>query len=75
MRLLDPARLLERGYTLTLDAGGRLVRRAADVTPGQRLRTRFADGEVASTVRGPRPKTRSGDPGGSEEDSGQQALF
>jgi exodeoxyribonuclease VII large subunit len=71
VRLLDPARVLERGFTLTLDAHGRVLRRADDVAPGQRLRTRFADGEVASTVG----KSRRGGSGGGEEDSGQQALF
>lgn len=78
VRLLDPARLLERGFTLSLDDEGRPLRRAADVKPGQLLRTRFADGEVASTVHGssgkPRRKNTRGGPGG-EEDPGQQALF
>lgn len=47
---LDPDRQLERGWTLTLDADGALVRRAAAVRAGQRLITRFADGERASVV-------------------------
>ncbi len=78
IRLLDPARLLERGYTFTLDGDGRLLRRAADVEPGQRLRTRFADGEVTSTVHGAAAPDRRRRKGGSrdpEEDPGQQALF
>lgn len=72
VRLLDPARLLERGFTLSLDASGRPLRRAADVKAGQTIRTRFADGEVSSTVRQRSPKRGQG---GNEEDPGQQALF
>lgn len=77
IRLLDPARLLERGYTLTLDGSGRLLRAAGGLQPGDRLRTRFADGQVDSTVTAadaPRPR-RKGAPRGGEEDPGQQALF
>ncbi len=77
VRLLDPARLLERGYTLTLDASGRLLRAAGALQPGDRLRTRFADGHVDSTVTAAgasRPR-RKGAPRGGEEDPGQQALF
>ncbi|MEZ4387540.1 MAG: exodeoxyribonuclease VII large subunit [Candidatus Krumholzibacteriia bacterium] len=75
VRLLDPGRLLERGFTLSLDRDGRPLRRAADVRPGQLLRTRFADGEVTSTVRGGRRRASEGGPDGHEEDPGQQALF
>jgi len=78
LRLLDPTRLLERGFTLSLDEQGRPLRRAGDVQPGQIMRTRFADGEVTSTVHGSGGKVRrkptQGGSGG-EEDPGQQALF
>jgi exodeoxyribonuclease VII large subunit len=46
----DVERQLERGYTLTLDAGGRLVRSASALEAGETLVTRFADGTVRSTV-------------------------
>jgi exodeoxyribonuclease VII large subunit len=46
----DVERQLERGYTLTFDAQGRLVRSAAGVRPGQRLLTRFADGTATSVL-------------------------
>ena len=46
----DVDRQLERGYSLTLRADGSLVRRAADVAPGQELVTRLADGSVHSRV-------------------------
>jgi hypothetical protein len=45
-------RQLERGYSLTLTAGGSLVRRAGDVAPGQEIVTRLADGSVRCTVDG-----------------------
>ena len=59
----DPKRQLERGWTLTSDASGRLVRTTATLTVGARITTRFDDGEVRSVVesttpRKPAPKTR-----------------
>ncbi len=47
---LDPARALERGWTITTGADGRAVRHIADLAPGAMLITRFADGTAASTV-------------------------
>ena len=44
-------RQLERGYTLTVDGEGHVVRQATDVGVGDVLRTRFADGSVDSVVR------------------------
>ena len=49
---LDPSRQLERGWTLTFDDDGALVRRAAALRGGQRVTTRFADGERTSVVDG-----------------------
>ncbi len=47
---LDPERQLRRGWSLTLDAQGRLVRSAADAAPGDRLVTRLHRGEIVSIV-------------------------
>ena len=47
---LDPVLQLQRGYTLTFTADGRLVHSAADVQRGDRLTTRFADGSVESVA-------------------------
>ncbi|MDA8312014.1 MAG: exodeoxyribonuclease VII large subunit [Actinomycetota bacterium] len=47
----DVERQLERGYTLTLDEDGRIVRHAGEVGPGQRLVTRFTDGNVRSVAQ------------------------
>jgi exodeoxyribonuclease VII large subunit len=63
LRAYDPKRQLERGWTLTSDASGRLVRTTATLAVGARITTRFDDGEVRSVVesttpRKPAPKTR-----------------
>ncbi len=55
----DPARALARGWSITHDAGGRLVRRAADLTPGDELVTRFADGSARSRVEAVAPDDTS----------------
>ncbi|MDO9171601.1 MAG: exodeoxyribonuclease VII large subunit, partial [bacterium] len=47
---LDPARQLRRGWSLTLDAHGRLLRDAAAVAPGDRLVTRLQSGQIVSIV-------------------------
>lgn len=50
VRALDPRRVLERGYSITRDADGRVVRHAADAAAGQLIVTELADGRVASRV-------------------------
>jgi exodeoxyribonuclease VII large subunit len=50
VRALDPARTLARGWSITRDARGRVVRSAAAVADGDSLTTTLADGEVHSTV-------------------------
>ena len=51
MELLDPSNPLKRGYSLTLDAAGRIVRAAAAVRPGDTLTTRLGEGQIVSTVQ------------------------
>lgn len=49
LRLLGPEQVLARGYSLTTDAeSGKVLRRAEDVKPGQKLKTRLKTGEVIS---------------------------
>jgi exodeoxyribonuclease VII large subunit len=50
LRALDPRRVLERGYTITRDADGRVVKHAADTAPGSVLETELADGRITSRV-------------------------
>lgn len=51
LALLDPCNPLKRGYSLTIDGAGRIVRRARDVRPGDELVTRLSDGEIASIAK------------------------
>jgi exodeoxyribonuclease VII large subunit len=50
LRALDPRRVLERGYTITRDSDGRVVKHAADVAAGSILETELADGRITSRV-------------------------
>ena len=52
LRALGPESAFQRGFSITLDAQGRLVRSAHELKPGDELRTRFADGETRSRVLG-----------------------
>lgn len=49
--LLDPSNPLKRGYSMTVDAAGRIVRSVRDVRSGAELVTRLADGEIRSVAR------------------------
>ena len=46
---LSPLAVLGRGYSIATDSQGRIIKRAADVQPGERLRLRVADGEMECT--------------------------
>jgi exodeoxyribonuclease VII large subunit len=50
VRALDPRRVLERGYSITRDETGRIVRRAAGLAAGTVLDTEVAEGRVTSRV-------------------------
>jgi exodeoxyribonuclease VII large subunit len=52
VRALDPARVLARGWSITRDGDGRLVRSVDDVAAGGSVVTTVADGVVRSTVDG-----------------------
>jgi exodeoxyribonuclease VII large subunit len=49
-RLLDPAKALARGWSITTAADGAVVRSVADVVSGSTVTTRVADGTITSTV-------------------------
>jgi exodeoxyribonuclease VII large subunit len=53
VRALDPARVLAKGWSITRDAGGRVVRSVAGLVPGDGLVTMLSDGDVHSTVSSP----------------------
>jgi exodeoxyribonuclease VII large subunit len=50
VRASDPERLLRRGYSLSYDSGGRLLRDSTSLGPGDSMRTRLAGAEVLSRV-------------------------
>ena len=50
LSLLDPALVLQRGYAWLTDEGGRAITQVAQASPGQAVRARLADGELALTV-------------------------
>jgi exodeoxyribonuclease VII large subunit len=48
---LDPAAVLGRGYSITYDAAGKVVRSASAVAAGERITTRVAAGTIESEVK------------------------
>jgi exodeoxyribonuclease VII large subunit len=52
LEALNPLKVIERGYSLTTDLEGRIVRDAADLDPGQGLRIRLARGGADVQVTG-----------------------
>lgn len=52
---VSPLKVLGRGYSITTREDGSLVRRAADVRPGERIHTRTAEGRVRSRVEDTEP--------------------
>ena len=48
---LSPLAVLSRGYSVTTDADGRIIRNRGDATPGQEIVTRLMDGELRSIVK------------------------
>ncbi len=50
LRTLGPDRTLARGFSFTCGPDGKPLQRAAEAKKGDRLRTRFTDGEVVSVV-------------------------
>jgi exodeoxyribonuclease VII large subunit len=52
--LLDPQRVLDRGYSLLLGDAGRVLSRVDQLRPGTPVRARVSDGSVDLTVTQPR---------------------
>lgn len=53
----DPARLLKLGYSIVTDAGGAVIRSAAQLSAGQEVGTRVAEGTFTSVVKTVRLKS------------------
>lgn len=74
----DVDRQLQRGYTLTSDPDGRLIRSARQIAPGSVLTTRFPDGTSRSIVDlvdlvNPADPATPADPGSPNLTAGQPA--
>ncbi len=67
LQSVSPARVLERGYAMILDAAGAAVTSAASVSPGAALMVRLADGGFGVRVDGAAAPSRptAKKPGGS----------
>jgi exodeoxyribonuclease VII large subunit len=50
LRALSPAATMNRGYAIVQRADGHVVRAAAEVAPGDKLRVRLADGELTAAA-------------------------
>jgi exodeoxyribonuclease VII large subunit len=50
LRVLGPDATLRRGYSITMNDRGEIIRTATVVTPKMRIRTRVSDGEFGSEV-------------------------
>ena len=50
LRTLGPESAFQRGFSITLGPDGKIVTSATTLNPGDLMRTKFADGETASTV-------------------------
>lgn len=51
LRSVDPKEVLRRGYAL-VRAGSKIIRRAADVAPGERLAVQLGEGSITAVVEG-----------------------
>ena len=50
LRILGPQATLERGYSITLNASGKVIRRVAEAKTRTQVKTRVRDGEFESKV-------------------------
>jgi len=50
LRVLGPDARLRRGYSITMDDRGEIIRTTAVVRPKMKVRTRVSDGEFGSEV-------------------------
>jgi len=66
---VDPQRALRRGWSITTNAQGKVVRSVVDVEVADTLLTRLADGTVTSTVTATTATTRSSSPSPSPEEA------
>ncbi|EGN74710.1 exodeoxyribonuclease VII, large subunit [Idiomarina sp. A28L] len=54
--LVSPLQTLERGYTISFDEAGNIIRNAEQFQTGDQMRTRFANGEILSRIESIKPR-------------------
>lgn len=52
LEAVGPTNVLKRGYSYTLGPNGEILRRAIDVTPGDRVTTVLGEGRIESVIEG-----------------------
>jgi exodeoxyribonuclease VII large subunit len=70
VRALDPVRVLERGYSITRDDTGTIVRRIDDVVVGARVQVQVADGGFRARVEDARSAAGEPSRAGANGDEG-----
>jgi len=73
LEAVSPWRVLDRGYSVTLKADGRAVRKPSDVRAGEVLTTRLSEGSITSSVSGTDRRPLKGRP--RSDDPAQPGLF
>jgi exodeoxyribonuclease VII large subunit len=51
IRTLGPESAFRRGFSITMDGDGNIIRSVKSAKPGQTIRTKFIDGELVSDIR------------------------
>jgi exodeoxyribonuclease VII large subunit len=76
LKALSPLFPLKKGYAIVKDAGGKAVKTAASLNPGDRLNLQFAEGRAEAEVIGggaaadkPRQAKKSGEKGGGQQET------
>jgi len=59
VKLLDPQWLLNRGYSITFDASGKILKNPEQSKPGEEIRTQLAEGILISIVKGEADKMKN----------------
>jgi exodeoxyribonuclease VII large subunit len=74
LRTLSPAATLQRGYAIVQRADGTVVRAATDVTAGDPVRVRLAEGDLAATVDATQPPQAASPQAASPQAASPQAA-
>jgi exodeoxyribonuclease VII large subunit len=51
IKLVSPDSILARGYSITSDKNGKMIKTAHQLLPGDEIITRFSDGSISSIIK------------------------